>query len=46
MVHRDMKNEDNSGKIQEIGTSRYFIVRQVPLLGVSDFIFLIHTLSP
>ena len=35
-VHRDTNKEGNGGKIKVIGTSHYFIVRQVALLGVSD----------
>ena len=31
-----MYNGVNGGKIQAMGTSDYFIVRQVALLGVSD----------
>ena len=35
-VHRGTHKGVNGGKIQSIGTSHYFIIRQVALLGVSD----------
>ena len=33
----DNHKGDNSGKIQSMGNSNYFIVRQVELIGVSDY---------
>ena len=34
--HMDTHKEGDGGKIQAMGTSHYFIVHQVALLGVSD----------
>ena len=45
----DMNKGVNYGKIQVMGTSRYVIVRQVALLGVSDHLVkknLTYALSP
>ena len=36
VIHMDMYKGGNGGNIQAMGTSHYFIVRQVALLGVSD----------
>ena len=35
-IHRDTHKGENGGNIQAMGTSRYFIVRQVAQIGVSD----------
>ena len=35
-IHRDTHKGGNGGNIQAMGTSNYFIVRQVVLLDVSD----------
>ena len=35
-LHRDLLKGFNSGKIQVIGASRYFVACQVLLIGVSD----------
>ena len=35
-VHRDLHKGGNGGKIQAMGTSKYFIVCQVTLLVVTD----------
>ena len=46
-IHRDTHKGGNGGNIQDMGTSNYFIVRQVVLLGVSDnFVKKTYALSP
>ena len=40
-MHMDIQKGSDGGKIQAMGTSNYFIVRQVALLCVSD-----HFISP